>query len=393
MRNILLIRKEKNTYLYENKSRKSFYESNIAMQCFENDCEQIYKVDNIEDLKKYISKPEVLQSFFERKELDENYFTHINQILNSIADTEYIVSIAIEEVLIQKCQLDNLRMGRTFYNTVTYNIVKNNRLVASEVLVFDDLNINDIEIVIECIHNEISWDKKAKTKCLFLGYDWVFSAEAAGYIFHECIGHILEEELFAISGYSIGDCLFKEKINIYENWESNQRIDDYGNDVKVNMSLISNGIIQNILSGRRKEEINSGNGFTEDPDFSPLARMNSMYVEMEDEKKNIVSEVEEGIYIEKISSGEYNPITGEIGLCISQMYKIVNGELTVAYEPMSVLFNINQLKKVDIEMEKKKKNTKALCGKYGALKKVEYTTSRLKMRWKENGKFITNRDF
>lgn len=121
--------------------------------------------------------------------------------------------------------------------------------------------------------------------------------------------------------------------------------------------------------------------------------MNSMYVEMDDEKENIVAEVEEGIYIEKVSSGEYNPLTGEIGLCISRMYKIINGEFVEAYEPISILFNINQLKKVDIKMEKNKKNTKALCGKYGALKKVEYTTSKLKMRWKENGKFVTNRDF
>lgn len=240
MRNILLIKKEKNTYLYENENRKSLYESNIAIQYFENDCEQIYKVDSIEDVKKYISKPEVLQGFFERKELDENYFTHINQIVNSINDTEYIVSIAIEEVLIQKCLLDNLCIGQTLYNTVTYNIVKNNRLVASEVMVFDDLNKNEIERVIECIRNEISWDKKAKSKCLFLGYDWVFSAEATGYIFHECIGHILEEELFAISGYSIGDCLFNGKINVYENWRSREKIDDYGNNVITNLSLISN---------------------------------------------------------------------------------------------------------------------------------------------------------
>lgn len=393
MRNKLLIKKEKNTYLYENGGKEVFNESKIAMQCLENDCEQIYKVDSIEDVKKYTRKPEELKSFFERKEFDEKYFAYIEEIVNSITDTEYIVSIAIEEILIQKCIIENLCIGQTTYNTVSYNISRNNMLVASEAMVFDALNKSEIENIIECIQNEISWDKKEKTKCLFLGYDWVFSAEAAGFIFHECIGHILEEELFAISGYSIGDRLFNGNINIYENWRNTKKIDDYGNSVMMNVNLISNGIIQNTLSGRGKRENNSGNGYTEDPDFPPLARMNSMYVEMGEEKDDIVSQTKKGVYIERISSGEYNPITGEIGLCVSQMNKITNGKFTEAYEPVSILFNINQLKEVEIEMEKKKKSTQSLCGKYGSLKKVEYTTARFKMRWKENGKFITNRDF
>lgn len=72
---------------------------------------------------------------------------------------------------------------------------------------------------------------------------------------------------------------------------------------------------------------------------------------------------------------------------------ISNGRIDYVYEPFSLLFNLRNIKKVEIKMGYNKKTMQSLCFKYGAVKKIKYTTPDILIDWRQNSEFITDRDF
>lgn len=392
MKKNLLIKKEKRTYYIEDKEKKTTYECDMASQQIYDNFVQITPLNNQNIVKD--TKDILPSEFFEELKEDSMVYGFIEEVQNYFGDCEYKVVVAIENIGICKYFLEDKGKRNIAYYIVTYNIFKKEKRIASEFIVFDFIGEEERNKVKQKIKKELDWNKKKKVKCEKLGYNWIFSAEAAGFFFHECIGHILEEELYRMSKYKKDKIIFKSNINIYENWMKEAEQDDYGNKVCEKVCLIRNGRVEQSLSGKTvsKSQI-SGNCYTEDPYIAPMARMSNMYIETENPEDNLIGSVVEGIYIDELSSGEYNPYTDEVGLSVNKLYHITNGKIDYAYEPMSILFNLKELKETQIKLGAEMETFQSLCGKYGAVKKIKYTTPQFEIKWRKDGRFITNRDF
>ena len=57
------------------------------------------------------------------------------------------------------------------------------------------------------------------------------------------------------------------------------------------------------------------------------------------------------------------------------------------------LFSLNDLIGNNIDLNNKYEKIMSLCGKYGAVKKIKYNVPEMRIDWRRNGKFITDRDF
>ena len=258
-------------------------------------------------------------------------------------------------------------------------------------MVFNSLDGDALDKTLSRINKEIEWHGVTKVKCMDSFGSWFFSPTAAGFFFHECVGHLLEYEQFRITGFKLGEKLFNTPIQIFENWESTNETDDFGVPVKNDICIIRDGKISTILTAER--DTGSGNACTQDPYIQIMARMNSMFVTTKNKVDNIFDYVKDGIYLEEITTGEFNPINGEIGLSVTKSKRIINGKLEYAYEPMTILFNIKDLINCNVMLDNNYETVMSLCGKLGATKKIKYTVPGMLMEWSDNGKFIADRDF
>lgn len=386
----LLIRKEKRTYT-QNKDNTIFYESNLALQMVTNEGVQIRTLENI-NLKSLLPY-KTYEEFFHELDENRNIIEAIKLIYEKYKLTNYEVTISMEDVLIKKFFFDAESIINIQYGIVTYTISKDSHVICSNYLILEWDYKDIFQKVCEKIDQELLWYEREKLKCDKIPLIWIFSQEVAGYFFHECIGHILEEDIFRISNYKMGDMFFKNNITIYENWKKECDYDDVGNEVKEKICLINSGKIENYLSGYDVVDGGSGNVFTEEVHLEPKVRMSSMFIEGTAKELKMTEEVVDGIYIEEVSGGECEPITGEIGLCVNKAYHITNGKKDYFYEPFSIIFNLQDLKEVEIKIGCRQKTTQSLCFKYGAIKKIEYTTPDILIDWRKNSECITNRIF
>lgn len=387
----LLIRKEKRTYIRADDSKHD-YESNLALQTITNEGIQVQPVEN-ENIESLINRS-FLEKFIFNLEEDRRIDNYLKLIQERYAATDFVVNVGIEDVLIRKYFFETESMTEICYAIVTYSILKDAKVVSSEFLVFEGNYDELVQKVCGKIDEEMEWYKTEKVRCKSTPLIWIFSQEVAGYFFHECIGHILEEDLFRISKYNLGDMFFKNHLNIYENWIRENEHDDFGNEIREKICLVHDGKIENYLSGYNAlGGICSGNAFTEEVYLPPKIRMSNMFVEGSDTETDLFESVAEAIYIIELSGGECDPFTGEVGLCVKKACHISNGRIDYVYEPFSLLFNLRNLKKVEIKMGYNKKTMQSLCFKYGAVKKIKYTTPDILIDWRQNSEFITDRNF
>lgn len=387
----LLIKKEKRTYIREDES-VNYHESSFSLQTITNKSVQVQLLEK-ENIK-YLLNSKISEKFLTELGRNVEIDDYLIELQEKYKITDYEVHIGMEDVLVRKIYLDTESIREIKYGIVTYNIVKSGKLISSNSIVFENNYTDLVETLSKKIDEELEWDKKKKVKCEDIPLVWIFNSEVAGYFFHECIGHVLEEDIFQITNYKIGDMFFKNKLNIYENWVKEDECDDIGNNIKEKICLVHNGKIENILSGyNSKWGICSGNVFTEETAFAPMVRMSNMLVESKITSNNLFTNVKEAIYVEEVSGGECEPFTGEVGLCIKKAYYIKNGKKDIAFEPFSLLFNLQDLKETQIDVGNDKKTIHSLCYKYGAIKKIQYTTPGILIDWRQNSGCITNRNF
>lgn len=386
MKKKLLICKNKITYRNINSEQiieKAFELSEQTLK------ENMVYISNIDE--NYLCN-QGLEYFHNKTSNTEDIFKFIESLLMQNIEPNLLFDIAVEENIINKFH-DTKRESTERYYTVVYNIINklDNKSIANEFMVFDSLDENAYYSVSNRIEKEINWSKLKKVLCIKLPKQWIFSAQASGFFFHECIGHLLEEEQFRLSDIKLGDKLFNANISIYENWEMEDILDDYDNPVIKNICLVKNGKVQNILSSSAIGP-SSGNAYTQEPFVEPMARMNCMYVKDEKNTEHIMDNVKSGIFIEEISCGEYNSLNGEIGLSINKAYKIKDGKIGEPYLPFSILFNIMDLVSSYIILDNKYETVMSLCGKYGAVKKIKYIVPEMMIDWSNNAKFPNNRN-
>ena len=108
-------------------------------------------------------------------------------------------------------------------------------------------------------------------------------------------------------------------------------IDDEGTPGRKNV-LIENGILKSYmvdkLNGRRMGMAPTGNSRRQSYAYEPTSRMTNTYIAAgEDEDKDIIGSIENGLYAKKMGGGSVNPLTGQFNFSVAEGYIIRNGEI------------------------------------------------------------------
>lgn len=161
-----------------------------------------------------------------------------------------------------------------------------------------------------------------------------------GVIFHEACGHSLEATAVAKGNSVFTNMLGKQiastKVTAIDDgtipnaWGS-LNIDDEGNKTRKNV-LIENGILKGYLidklNGRRMGMAATGSSRRQNYKYAPTSRMTNTYIAAgNDDEKEIIKSISEGLYAKKMGGGSVNPVTGEFNFAVSEGYIVRNGEI------------------------------------------------------------------
>ena len=161
-----------------------------------------------------------------------------------------------------------------------------------------------------------------------------------GVIFHEACGHSLEATAVAKGNSVFTNMLGKQiastKVTAIDDgtipnaWGS-LNIDDEGNKTRRNV-LIEDGILKGYLidklNGRRMGMEATGSSRRQSYKYAPTSRMTNTYIAAgNDDEKEIIKSISNGLYAKKMGGGSVNPVTGEFNFAVSEGYIVKNGEI------------------------------------------------------------------
>ena len=161
-----------------------------------------------------------------------------------------------------------------------------------------------------------------------------------GVIFHEACGHSLEATAVAKGNSVFTNMLGKQiastKVTAIDDgtipnaWGS-LNIDDEGNKTRRNV-LIEDGILKGYLidklNGRRMGMEATGSSRRQSYKYAPTSRMTNTYIAAgNDDEKEIIKSISDGLYAKKMGGGSVNPVTGEFNFAVSEGYIVRNGEI------------------------------------------------------------------
>lgn len=161
-----------------------------------------------------------------------------------------------------------------------------------------------------------------------------------GVIFHEACGHALEATSIA-KGNSVftgklGQKIASSKVTAIDDgtmvnlWGS-INIDDEGTLARRNV-LIDKGILKGYmidkLNSRRMGMEITGSGRRESYRFSPTSRMTNTFIAPgNDDERDIIASIYNGLYAKQMGGGSVNPVTGEFNFAVVEGYLIKNGRI------------------------------------------------------------------
>jgi len=196
-----------------------------------------------------------------------------------------------------------------------------------------------------------------------------------GVIFHESCGHSLEATSVAIGASQmagkLGQKIANSKVTAIDDgtipngWGS-YNIDDEGRPAQKNI-LIENGILKSYmvdtLNARKMKCKPTGNARRENFYYEPTSRMTNTYIAPgNDEDKDIISSIEDGLYCARMGGGSVNPVTGAFNFAVLEGYKIHNGEIKESVRGASLIGTGSQIIQ-DIDMVgKDMKFGQGMCG-------------------------------
>lgn len=162
-----------------------------------------------------------------------------------------------------------------------------------------------------------------------------------GVLVHEAVGHPLEadniaKEIGAFTG-KIGrkvanECFTMIDDGTLSNFRGTINFDDEGTAAQKNI-LIENGILKgfmtDILSAKQLSVKRTGNGRRESFKYIPIPRMTNTFIaEGKDNPEDILSSTKKGIYVQSLSGGSVNPVTGVFNFTCREAYLIEKGKKT-----------------------------------------------------------------
>ncbi len=163
-----------------------------------------------------------------------------------------------------------------------------------------------------------------------------------GVLVHEAVGHPLEADNIAkkIGAFTgkMGQKVASDVFTMVDdgtmpNFRGTTSFDDEGNQMKRNV-LIQNGVLvkymSDILSSKQLGIELTGNGRRESFRNIPLPRMTNTFIANgESNPEDIIATTKEGIYVQSLSGGSVNSVTGNFNFTCREAYLIENGKKTV----------------------------------------------------------------
>jgi TldD protein len=162
-----------------------------------------------------------------------------------------------------------------------------------------------------------------------------------GVLVHEAVGHPLEADNIAkqigVFTGKLGQKVASDVFTMVDdgsipNRRGTTNYDDEGTQMKRNV-LIKDGILQkymtDILSARQINQERTGNGRRESFRYLPIPRMTNTFIDTgKDKPEDILASTKSGIYVQSLSGGSVNPITGMFNFTCREAYLIEDGKKT-----------------------------------------------------------------
>jgi TldD protein len=116
------------------------------------------------------------------------------------------------------------------------------------------------------------------------------------------------------------------------NMRGTTSFDDEGTQMKRNV-LIKDGVLEkymtDILSAKQINQERTGNGRRETFRHLPIPRMTNTFIDQgKDDPEDILASTKEGLYVQSLSGGSVNPVTGIFNFTCREAYLIENGKKT-----------------------------------------------------------------
>jgi TldD protein len=162
-----------------------------------------------------------------------------------------------------------------------------------------------------------------------------------GVLVHEAVGHPLEADNIAkkIGAFTgkVGQKVASDVFTMVDdgtipNARGTLNFDDEGTPSKRNV-LIEKGYLKgymsDILSAKQLGIERSGNGRRESFRYIPIPRMTNTFIDNGDSfPADILASTKKGIYVQSLSGGSVNPVTGVFNFTCREAYLIENGKKT-----------------------------------------------------------------
>ncbi len=162
-----------------------------------------------------------------------------------------------------------------------------------------------------------------------------------GVLVHEAVGHPLEADSIArgvgaftgkVGQKVAAECFTMVDDGTIPNFRGTINFDDEGTPAQRNV-LIENGVLKgymtDILSAKQLDMARTGNGRRESFRYLPIPRMTNTFIEKgTDKPEDILSSTKKGIYVQSLSGGSVNSVTGMFNFTCREAYLIEDGKKT-----------------------------------------------------------------
>ncbi len=162
-----------------------------------------------------------------------------------------------------------------------------------------------------------------------------------GVLVHEAVGHPLEadniaREIGAFTG-KLGqkvaaDCFTMVDDGTIPDMRGTINFDDEGTQAQRNVLIekgVLHGYMTDILSSKQLDMPRTGNGRRESFRHIPIPRMTNTFIEKgSDKPDDILASTKKGLYVQSLSGGSVNPVTGVFNFTCREAYIIENGKKT-----------------------------------------------------------------
>jgi len=173
-----------------------------------------------------------------------------------------------------------------------------------------------------------------------------------GVLVHEAVGHPLEgdniaREVGAFTG-KLGQKVASDGFTMVDdgsipNLRGTIDFDDEGTQARRNV-LIEGGVLKaymtDILSAKQLGLERTGNGRRESFRYFPIPRMTNTFIDQGDsDPADILASTASGLYVQSLSGGSVNPVTGEFNFTCREAYLIENGRKTTPVKGATLVGN------------------------------------------------------